>query len=608
MDIFTAEFQEDAIAHQRPLLVGDEVIVIVDDDYLIREPIRIFLTEAGFRVLEAESGYRFHELLDSENVALALLDIGLPDIDGQKILPHIKAHHPDTVILMLTGISDLQTALDCLRSGACDYMAKPVNLKEIMVAVRKNLEKRRLILQNRQYQEDLENANFRIQLMHQLSLKMNSVYLNTGQLDEILQAILVGITAKEGLRFNRAFLALIDEKDQVLKGRLAIGPGCRDEAGKIWGELQEKNMDFFGIVHHVQACSVGNENLGLNRLIRALQVPTSDKDNIFIRATLERKSIRVAGAHSDHGDLSDVINFLGTNEFVVVPLYSPRRALGVIIADNFVTKRPITEGYLSALELFSSQASLAIEHSLLYMDMQKTIGALEDVNYELDKNKDMLIEAERFSAIGHMSAQLVHNIRNPITAIGGIARILAKKGGPALQSYTDVMNKEISRLESTLEDLFDFVSQAEVHKEMTPLYPLLQKVFLLIQPDTHKQNIEVVLDFPESDIRLNIDQKLIRKMLVHLYKNAIEAMPDGGTLAVEVLHDADLLTLVIKNSGKRIDDEQVRRAKEPFYTTKSYGTGMGLTMVDRIVSGHGGNFTISQHQNGTEVHVRIPMS
>ena len=608
MDTLATGFQNNTAVSQDVLLVNDEAVVIVDDDPFIREPIRLFFEDSGLRVLETDSGSGFHQLLDNENVALALLDIGLPDIDGKDILPHIKEHHPDAVIVMLTGIADLQTALGCLRSGADDFLAKPATLDEIMRVVKRNLEKRRLLIQNRQYQEDLENANFRIQLMHQLSIKMNSVYLNTVQLDEILQAILVGITINEGLRFNRAFLALIDEKDQVLQGRLAIGPGCREEADKIWGELQAKELDFFEIVHHVRACNIDNENFGLNKLIKDMRIPISETDHVLIRAAYGRQSLKVIGGHCNGFDLNEIIKFLGSDEFVVVPLYSPRRSLGVIIADNYVTKRPITDGYLSALELFSSQASLAIEHSLLYMDMQKTIGELEGLNYELDKNKDMLIEAERYSALGHMAAQLVHNIRNPITAIGGITRIIGKKGDSELQKYTDVMNKEISRLESTLEDLFDFVSHAEVIKEETLLYPLMQKVFLLIQPDTTKQNIEVSLDFPEPDITLEIDQKLIRKMLVHLYKNAIDAMPDGGTLSVVVRREIKWLTILVRNTGNKIDDEQIRKAKEPFYTTKSFGTGMGLTMVDRIVNAHMGNFTIAQGDTGTEVLVKLPLS
>ena len=123
----------------------------------------------------------------------------------------------------------------------------------------KSLERRRLIAENIKYQEDLEKAHFRIQLLHQLSLKMNSVYLSTVELDEILQAILVGITAEEGLRFNRAFLAIFDDEGKVLQGRLGIGSECRDEAGRIWAELREKKLDFLEIVQNIkQSCLNGD--------------------------------------------------------------------------------------------------------------------------------------------------------------------------------------------------------------------------------------------------------------------------------------------------------------------------------------------------------------
>ena len=125
-----------------------------------------------------------------------LLDIGLPDADGIALLPEIVAAYPGTAVIMLTGMADLDVALNCIRKGADDYLSKPVQFQEILLVVRKVLERRRLLSENLKYQQDLEKAHFRIQLLHQLSLKMNSVYLSTVELDEILQAILVGITAE----------------------------------------------------------------------------------------------------------------------------------------------------------------------------------------------------------------------------------------------------------------------------------------------------------------------------------------------------------------------------------------------------------------------------
>ena len=607
MNITFSGFKHIDDAYQAELLGREEVVLIVDDDPLIREPIRIFFEENGLAVIEAESGQACLNLLASRQVALVLLDIGLPDMSGQEIITQVRDKYPLLAVIMLTGSADLQTAMDCIRRGADDFLAKPMRLDEIILSVRKNLEKRRLIIQNRQYQSDLENANFRIQLMHQLSLKMNSVYLNTVELDEILQAILVGITANEGLRFNRAFLAIVDAEAQMLRGRLAIGPGCQEEAGKVWSELQQKRLDFFGVVNEAKLCRVGNEDLGLNRLIKGLQIPLTDTGHILIRAAMERKSIKVAGGRANGFDLSGMVEFLGTGNFVVVPLYSPQRPLGVIIADNFITGQEISESHISALELFSSQASLVIEHTHLYMAMQKTIGELEAVNYELDKNKDMLVEAERFSALGHMAAQMLHTLRNPITSIGGVARIIAKKAQDEdLGQYAEVVARETSRLETTLVDLFDFVSQAEFHPELTRLYPLLHKVLLLMQAETVKRNIVVEVVFPEPELVIDIDPDQISKMLVHLLKNAVDALADGGRLTIRIAREAEWLKITISDTGKGIDEEQIRRAREPFYTTKTFGTGMGLAMVDRIVTAHKGHFVIARKDAGTEVVVSLP--
>ncbi|MDH3783459.1 MAG: response regulator, partial [Desulfobulbaceae bacterium] len=144
------------------LLARDEVIVIVDDDASIREPLRTFFESHDLAVVEAENGNQLRKLLGSVKIALVLLDIGLPDTDGLTLLPEIVNDYPGVAIVMLTGMADLQVALDCIRKGADDYLSKPVRFDEILLVVRKVLERRRLITENLKYQEDLENAHFRI--------------------------------------------------------------------------------------------------------------------------------------------------------------------------------------------------------------------------------------------------------------------------------------------------------------------------------------------------------------------------------------------------------------------------------------------------------------
>jgi signal transduction histidine kinase/DNA-binding response OmpR family regulator len=589
------------------LLKDGEIIAIVDDDIEIRQPLREYLENQGLSVAEAGTAEELWDLLGSAKVALILLDIGLPDTDGLTLLPEIVLNHPRVGVVMLTGMADLQVAIECMRKGADDYLSKPVQFQEILLVVRKVLERRRLIFENLKYQHDLENANFRIQLVHQLSLKMNSVYLSTVELDEILQAILVGITAEEGLGLNRAFLAIFDEESMALKGRMAIGAHCREEAGRIWNEMRERKLDFLDIVQNIKETCM-NGDAQVTELIKNLNVPVTDTDHILIKSAMERRSILVEEGQADVPVQPDLLQLLGEDTFVVVPLYSPNRFLGVIIADNFVTRQPISIDLVRSLETFAGQASLAIEHSRLYMEMQNKIGELEDLTSELDKNKDLLVEAERFSALGEMSAQLVHVLRNPITAIGGAARVLFKKthDDKNLEFVSMIVN-ETTRLESTLQDLFDFVRQPAVEIDSVELYPLIKKTVMLVMPALKKQAIEVKFDLQEPAPVLEIDVQQFRKMLLHLVKNGVEAMPDGGILTIGVQYENGWITITIADTGMGLPELAQDKATDPFFTTKTYGTGLGLTFVEKIIEIHGGNFSLTRKPDGgTEARVSIP--
>jgi len=624
------------------LLQNGEIAAIVDDDAAIREPLRIYFEEHGLPVAECASAADLMQVLVSRNVALVLLDIGLPDTDGLSLLPRIVDQHPDTAVVMLTGVADLRVVLDCIRKGATDYLSKPVQFEEIFHVARKALEKRRLVFENRKYQEELEEAHFRIQLLHQLSLKMNTVYLSTGELDQILRAVLVGITSKEGLGFNRAFLVMFDDDGRILRGRMAIGPSSREEAGRVWEEIQARELNFLEIVDNLKATST-TQDAAVNAIARALVVSAEDTGNILISSVLGRRSFRVSpengwvpmplerrngnGGRRNNGTIiyerrekedeavpalavpRDIINILDEDSFVVVPLYSPGRSFGVIIADNYVTRRDIQDSHIGALELFASQASLAIEQSLLHNERQRKIAELEAVNQELDRSKDLLVEAERYSALGHMAAQLVHIIRNPITSIGGVSRILSKKNvDPEWAKYLNVIIHETERVESTLEDLFDFVGQGEIHKEELALCEVVKKTALLLQSSMAKHGVTWEMECPVPELVIQGDMHQIRQVFLHLFKNAVEAMADGGKLTIVVAVAEKQAIVSVIDTGPGIPESYLAQAKDPFFTTKTYGTGMGLTLVDRIVSAHGGSFSLKPHPGGgLEVRVALPL-
>ena len=579
------------------LLEKDEIIVIVDDSPEIAILLEHLLTRQGYSVCKTGSADGLSELLDSRKVALVLLDIGLPDRDGMEILADIAPKFPDLGIIMVTGTTDLQTALYCLRIGADDYLTKPVMPDVFNHTIQLTLKKRRLAIDNRLFQKELEATNFRTQFLHQLNLKMNTAYLSIIELESILHAILVGITSEEGLKFNRAFLALFDEDQDVLQGKLAIGPACREDAGRVWDNIKARNLKLNDIIGHMQEDCLDSD-VEVNRIARSLSIPGADADHILLRSCRERRTVLVTeGTAAGMVVATDLLRILGEKDFIIVPLYSPSRSLGVIIADNFITGKAITVEDIQALEIFASQASLAIEHSHLYRDMTAKITELEMVTQELEKNKDLLVEAERYSTLGYMSAQLVHAIRNPITSIGGTARLLTKRvDDPRILKFLNIMTQETAKIESTLEDLFNFVEESALQKSNQSLHALLQKSVMIFYGSMKKLGITYHLDLTAPDPYLDIDPRKIRQIFLHLIRNAIEAMPHGGELRVSTQEMGDEIRVTIRDSGMGITGAHLDRAADPFFTTKTYGTGMGLTLVEQIVKLHGATFSLKHNE------------
>lgn len=589
------------------LLEDDEIIVIVDDSSEETNLIQTYLNDQNLRSASAGSKTELLHMLQTRNVAVVLLDMSLPEHNGYEVISELARSYPDMGIIMVTGITNLQIALDCIRHGADDYLTKPVNIKQFHHTVLQTLRKRRLARDNRLFQQELEATTLRTQFLHHLNLKMNSAYLDVMELENVLHTILIGITSDEGLRFNRAFLALFDEDEAMLRGRLAVGPDSREDAAVVWSEIKQKKLNLLDHFRSITS-EAKQKNVIVNKIVRSLAVPASDIQHPFIYSCRNRTPLLVSRGESVVEIPQELIATLGDDTFAIIPLYSASRALGVIIADNYITRQPIQETDIEALEIFAGQASIAIIHSRLYTGMQAKIDELELVTQELEKSKDLLVEAERYSAIGHMSAQLVHALRNPIAAIGSTSRLLSKRVATQKgKKFLKILTKESAKLEATLTDLFSFVNPGEMHKSMQPLFPLLRRSVMIFYGSMKKNDIKYVIDLPEEDPTIEIDTEKIRQVFLHLIRNCLEAMTHGGTLSVKVEILPDTVSVIISDTGSGIAKSDLARVTDPFYTTKTYGTGMGLTLVKQILSQHNATFSLFPNDvHGTSATIIFP--
>jgi putative two-component system response regulator len=131
--------------------------LVVDDEPHLRRLLSRLMRSEGFLCEEAENGRVAQELLARNPATLVLSDLHMPEVDGIALLKHVRANYPDTAIIMITAVADVETAVACLSEGAMDYLAKPFHPDEVRARVRQALEKRRLILENLDYQERLED-------------------------------------------------------------------------------------------------------------------------------------------------------------------------------------------------------------------------------------------------------------------------------------------------------------------------------------------------------------------------------------------------------------------------------------------------------------------
>jgi signal transduction histidine kinase len=170
------------------------------------------------------------------------------------------------------------------------------------------------------------------------------------------------------------------------------------------------------------------------------------------------------------------------------------------------------------------------------------------------------------------------------------------------------MAQDAAKVESTLEDLFNFVAENKPQKSNQLLYPLIRKSVMLLYGTMKKQGVRYQLDLNDPGPSLYIDAQQIRQMFLHLIRNAVEAMPAGGLLHINIKFDSEKVSILIADSGSGIINSNIAKVSDPFFTTKVYGTGMGLTLVKKIVAEHQGTFSLQPGPiSGTVAIVTLPL-
>jgi signal transduction histidine kinase len=212
-----------------------------------------------------------------------------------------------------------------------------------------------------------------------------------------------------------------------------------------------------------------------------------------------------------------------------------------------------------------------------------------------EKLQKKLIEYEKLSALGRLTANVAHEIRNPITVIGGLTERLKKTIPPETKEkeYLDLISLEAKRLEEILKDVLVFSSKPFFLKEKQDINKIIEESLDAYEDACKGYSIKVHKCF-SNVTEAYIDKRLVKEAINNLISNAIDVMPNGGSLTVVTSEDSlsgkNYVTLKVTDTGAGISEENLRMIFEPFFTTKmsKKETGLGLPITKKIVEGHGG--------------------
>ncbi|MBF0560295.1 MAG: hypothetical protein HQL08_16115, partial [Nitrospirae bacterium] len=213
---------------------------------------------------------------------------------------------------------------------------------------------------------------------------------------------------------------------------------------------------------------------------------------------------------------------------------------------------------------------------------------------EIKRTQGRLIEAEKMAALGRLTADIAQEIRNPLSALGGFGRRLQKiTVNEKEREYSEIIVTEVTRLEHVLKDILSFSKESKYHFERIPITVIVRNVLSVCAERCSEHSINIVPNL-NSDLSVLLDQDHARQAIDNLVYNAIDAMTDGGTLAIstetERVNYIAYVAVHVSDSGPGIADDKIPLVFEPFHTTKmiGYGTGLGLSITRKIMEDHGG--------------------
>jgi signal transduction histidine kinase len=345
---------------------------------------------------------------------------------------------------------------------------------------------------------------------------------------------------------------------------------------------------------------------------------------IVKRTIREREPVKMSNTSDvSRTELSDSIELMNVMSVMCVPITYKGEVRGAIYVDSIGLPYGFRDHDLLLLTGLSNTAAIALQNARLYEELKQELGErkraeeeLRDTCQQLQETRNMLVQSEKLAAIGRLTAGFAHEILNPTHIMSMRFQLLEMKEGLSreIRRDLDVCRNQLNRIIKIIDDLRQFSRAAEKHVTMNDLNGIVEHVLILNEPDFKKEDIRIEVTYGTHIPPIPFDKDRILQVIFNLMSNATEAMAGRKKkvlrIATGMLASKDYAQVKISDTGTGIDQDDIHKIFDPFYTTKdrAQGTGLGLYVCYKIIQEHGGRLWAENNEwGGASFFIELPV-
>ena len=610
-------------------------ILFVDDDKNLCESLSLIMEVKGYDTDIAITAKQALQKVADRWYNVALVDIRLPDMTGIDLLTKLKDTHPDMAVIMVTGYSSSENAVQSLNRGASAYITKPVDMDELLVVVEQIIERQQLVFENRrlfaEVRQELAERKRAEELYETLanSSQAGIWIIQSGKFRFVNPEFcrITGFSDSEIIGNDSLSIVFPDDREMIhasaiamLKGNLAVPYEYRIAAKD--GETRMVLEAVTSIKYKGRRAAMGSclditqRRRDAERIERLSSAVEQSIDGVVI-LNLDRTIAYVNGSFARmYGYEPDEL--VGTS---ITDLNTEEELPAYIKVTKYMEKHGSWSGEIANVRKDGSVFPAFVSATLLRDTSGKPNGILSLARDITDRKKmeDKLLEVDRLK--GEFIANTSHELRTPLQSVMGFTKLLLSgrvSDSQRQKEFLKIIDQQSEHLVMLIDDLID-VQRLEsgkfrVDKNDIHIDEIITDAVHELAHLASERHIEIEQDVAASLPDVEADSMRIKQVMVNLLNNAIKFSKEGGKIWLKAESADGKILVQVMDQGIGIPKAATHRIFERFHqvdgslTRKAQGTGLGLYIVKQIVEAHGGRVWVeSEEGKGSTFYFTLPV-